>query len=177
MSTTNGIRQPNILNAESIESLDMLAFQIFRIHHLIQENSEWLFNDLGVTHSRARIIIGLSKQNKPTSISELARSIGLTRQAVQRLANQLIDEGILCIDADSQSNKSKLLQLTESGTTLYLEIRRRRNLLIEQALDEKSLSKLVSARDSLHILEDTLENLRNDEVRAELNPLFNRHHK
>ena len=174
MSPNTDIQQPSILNAESIESLDTLAFQIFRIHHLIQENSEWLFNDLGVTHSRARIIIGLSKQNKPTSISELARSIGLTRQAVQRLANQMIEEDILCIDQDSQSNKSKLLQLTDVGLTLYAEIRRRRNLLIEHALDEKSLAKLISAHDSLHILEDTLKNLRDESVREELNPRFNR---
>ncbi|MCP3981110.1 MAG: winged helix-turn-helix transcriptional regulator [bacterium] len=52
------------------------------------------------------------------TVPQIARRMGLTRQAVQRIANQLVDEKLATFDENPDHRASPILSLTPHGQTL-----------------------------------------------------------
>lgn len=162
-------------DSELLTGMDTLAFQVFRIDSILQENSEWLVKDLGLTHARVRILFSMHKaQPELRSISDIARDIGLSRQAVQRLTTQMLKEGILEEQTNPLQNKSRFFTISQYGQQLVSESRRRRSILVNHALGEEVLEQLKTASQFLQVLEDALESHSSNKVRQQLDQLIQR---
>lgn len=55
------------------------------------------------------------------TVPQIARNLGLSRQAVQRVANDLRDAGLISFDDNPDHKRAKLVRLTPSGEQVYRE--------------------------------------------------------
>jgi DNA-binding MarR family transcriptional regulator len=97
-----------------------VLWRVLRLHGAFTRAGEALTRPAG--QSLARWVVLAQCQDAPASVSEIARRLELARQSVQRLADNLVEDG-LCVYRDNpQHQRAKLLELTETGRTTLLTI-------------------------------------------------------
>jgi DNA-binding MarR family transcriptional regulator len=67
----------------------------------------------GITATEWRVLGGVL--DEPHSVAEVARLMGMTRQGVQRVADQLVDRGLGEYRRNPAHRRAKLLACTEAG--------------------------------------------------------------
>lgn len=73
----------------------------------------------GITNARWQTLSDLFALKEPVTVSELARYMGLTRQAVQRLAGDMARDGLVEFAANPSDARAMHLLLTEAGRAAY----------------------------------------------------------
>jgi DNA-binding MarR family transcriptional regulator len=76
----------------------------------------------GAGQSLARWLVLEMVQDDPATVSDIARMLGLTRQAVQRLADLLVDDGLAAYEDNPLHRRAKLLRITPTGLGRLREI-------------------------------------------------------
>ena len=56
---------------------------------------------------------------KPETVSRLARNMGLTRQSVQRVVNEMVQEGMLSLAENPHHRRSGLVTMTRKGEKAF----------------------------------------------------------
>jgi DNA-binding MarR family transcriptional regulator len=67
----------------------------------------------GITATEWRVLGGVL--DEPHSVAEIARRMGMTRQGVQRVADQLVDRGLAEYRPNPAHRRAKFLACTEAG--------------------------------------------------------------
>jgi DNA-binding MarR family transcriptional regulator len=65
----------------------------------------------------ARWLVLETIQDKPATVAQIARTLHLARQGVQRLADLLVRDGLAAYEANPRHRRAKLLRLTPPGRT------------------------------------------------------------
>ena len=86
-----------------------------------------MLSDTGFTGARMRIAAVLAPDATRTA-PQIARSLGLTRQAVQRVADDLVDCGLALWRDNPDHSRARLLELTAAGRAAYGDALRRKGL-------------------------------------------------
>ena len=105
--------------AVSPEGITELILRVFRVNGALLAAGDRLVAELGLTSARWQLIGGLADQEESLSVAQLARKMGLTRQAVQRIANELETQGVVAFRANPRHKRAQLIELTAHGLTLY----------------------------------------------------------
>ena len=103
----------------SPEGVTELILRIFRVNGALLAAGDRLVANLGLTSARWQLLGGLADQEEALSVAQLARKMGLTRQAVQRIANELEAEGVVAFRANPRHKRAQLIKLTTHGHELY----------------------------------------------------------
>lgn len=103
------------------EHLTEVILKTFRLNGLFLAAADEITAGTGLTAARWQVLGAVLRE--PLSVSGVARSMGLTRQSVQRLADALVEDGI-CAYADNPGHRrAKLLAPTRRGLELIDRIR------------------------------------------------------
>jgi DNA-binding MarR family transcriptional regulator len=65
----------------------------------------------------ARWLVLETIQNRPATVAQIARSLVLARQGVQRLADLLVRDGLAAYEHNPAHRRAKLLRITPAGRT------------------------------------------------------------
>ena len=103
----------------SPEGVTELILRIFRVNGALIVAGDRLVAELGLTSARWQLLGGLADQEEPLTVAQLARKMGLTRQAVQRIANELVAEGVVAFRLNPRHKRAQLIELTPRGHDLY----------------------------------------------------------
>ena len=105
----------------SSESLSKLIAATHRAHDALVSADDKLLSDLGLSHARARLLATLANEGAPRTVSQLARVLGVARQGVQRLADDLAAAGFIAFADNPGHARAKLASLTEVGRAAHAE--------------------------------------------------------
>jgi DNA-binding MarR family transcriptional regulator len=100
-------------------ALTSLIRTVLLMNATVQKSGTRLMRGTGITNARWQTLSELFALEKPVTVSELARHMGLTRQAVQRLADDMSSDGLLAFAAIPGNARSMHLHLTEAGKAAY----------------------------------------------------------
>ena len=103
--------------------LTALILETFRLNGRLLAAGDSLTSDLGLSSARWQVMGGI--EEAPLPVAQIARNMGLTRQAVQRVANVLADEGLVEFAENPNHRRAKLVRLTTRGKAALVEIHRR----------------------------------------------------
>lgn len=103
----------------SPEAMTSLILRIFRANGALLAAGDRLVADLGLTSARWQLLGAISDQGAPATVAQLARTIGVTRQAIQRIANDLAAEDVIVFRANPRHKRAPLLALTDGGEALF----------------------------------------------------------
>lgn len=101
------------------DAVTELVLEIFRLNGEVIAMGDALVTDLGLTSARWQVMGAIALAETPLPIAQIARNMGLTRQAVQRIANELETEGFIRFAPNPHHQRAKLVLLTRKGETAY----------------------------------------------------------
>ena len=102
--------------------LDALSFAIFRVHGALIATGDRIGAGQGLTSARWQILGTLTLAGEPLTVAQIARLMGLTRQAVQRVTNDLEQAGMLAMQDNPAHKRARLAWLTDEGRAAYAEV-------------------------------------------------------
>ena len=91
----------------------------FKLNGLLVMEGDQLVKEVGLTSARWKVLGALSYGPGSMTVSEIARTMGQSRQAVQRLSNDMIKDGLLMTHQNPDHKRAKLLMLTDKGKHAY----------------------------------------------------------
>lgn len=107
------------------DAVTALILETFRLNGRLLAAGDALVGGLGLTSARWQVLGAMAAAPLPLSVAQIARAMGLTRQAVQRLANDMERDGLLRFAANPHHRRAKLVVMTPSGQGAYAAAMRR----------------------------------------------------
>lgn len=98
---------------------DRAIHSIFEANRLLREAGERLASAEGQTHARRMV---LQAARGGATVPDIARKLGLNRQGVQRVADDLASEGLGRYADNPRHQISKLFIVTEKGESVLYKI-------------------------------------------------------
>lgn len=98
---------------EAGDVLTDLIIAMFQLDGRLMDIARRLARAGGITATEWRVLGGVLAE--PHSVAEIARLMGMTRQGVQRVADQLVDRGLAEYRPNPAHRRAKLLACAEAG--------------------------------------------------------------
>ncbi|MFV8321068.1 MarR family winged helix-turn-helix transcriptional regulator [Mycobacterium sp. 23] len=95
------------------DDIALLVADIYEAAGALRKSGEAVAKTEGQTQARWQLLSVIS--GDATSVPRAARRLGVSRQGVQRIANNLVDDGLAQWRSNPDHRSSPLLQLTATG--------------------------------------------------------------
>lgn len=135
-------RQHDVNNAE----LALLVADIYEAAGVLRRSGESIAGAEGQSQARWQLLSVIS--GGPITVAQAARRLGVTRQGVQRVANDLIGERLAVTRPNPDHRNSPLLELTSEGEVTLSRINDRAtevNATIAARLSEATVARTRQA--------------------------------
>jgi DNA-binding MarR family transcriptional regulator len=98
---------------------------IFRANGMLLAVGDLLGAREGLTSARWQVLGAIALAERPLTVPQIARRMGLTRQSVHATVRRLIIDGLAESAPNADHRRSRLVRLTELGERTYAAIDRR----------------------------------------------------
>ena len=126
-----------------------LVLSIFRLNGLLIAQGDSMTSNLGLTSARWRVIGVVALSSAGVTVPGIARVLGQSRQAVQRITDVMVTDGLLVYTPNPKHKKSVLVNLSEAGKEAYSQLREVQDPWAIDATEELSVEALET---SLHVV-------------------------
>lgn len=106
-------------SASRTAGLTALIIEVFRVNGRLLAAGDALVADLGLSSARWQVLGAIALSPAPLPVAHIAANMGLTRQSVQRLANQLEADGLVAFAPNPHHRRAQLVRLTACGQAAY----------------------------------------------------------
>jgi len=100
-----------------------LVLSVFRLNGLLIAEGDDMTEALGLTSARWKVIGVIALSNSGLTVPGIARVLGQSRQAVQRITDVMVTDGLLSYQSNPKHKRSVLVVLTVEGKTAYKDLR------------------------------------------------------
>jgi DNA-binding MarR family transcriptional regulator len=100
-----------------------LVLTLFRLNGLLIAEGDAMTKELGLTHARWKVIGAIALSSAGLTVPGIARVLGQSRQAVQRITDVMVADGILDYTDNPKHKRSALVTLSEKGQDTYSLLR------------------------------------------------------
>jgi DNA-binding MarR family transcriptional regulator len=99
-------------------TLTELVLEIFRLNGRLIAAGDALVAGTGLTSARWQVVGAIALQKGRAPVAHIANAMGLTRQSVQRIADELEKTGIVEFRDNPHHRRARLVTLTAKGHAL-----------------------------------------------------------
>jgi DNA-binding MarR family transcriptional regulator len=103
-----------------LEAYRLLIADIAELMGHSRRTSDRMAREVGQTSARWHLMSVLS--DGPRTVAAAARRLGLARQSVQRVANDLVDERLAIAETNPDDARAPLIELTPTGHDLCAQL-------------------------------------------------------
>ncbi|GAB3158594.1 MarR family transcriptional regulator [Micromonospora sonneratiae] len=136
-------------------ALSELVIEVFRANGLLLAAGDDLARPVGLTSARWQVLGVID--HEPSTVSEVARVMGLTRQSVQQTADALARDGLITFEDNPRHRRAKLITLTARGRAALDYVEQRQAEWANRLADRVTLDELRAATRTLRGLARELE--------------------
>ena len=97
------------------DAFSVLAILVLRVGGYLAAAGDELARPAGQTSARWQVLASIEAE--PTTVAQIARTLGLARQSVQRIADALTEDGLTAYEDNPAHRRAKLLRLMPDGRT------------------------------------------------------------
>ena len=145
-----------------IEIATELVLDTFRLNGRLIEAGNTLVAPIGLTSARWQVVGVLALKGQAMTVSQIAKDMGLSRQAVQRTANNLLKLGLLEATENPYHQRANLMLLTKKGLNIFDQAMSLHEPWVSNLTKGISAEKLSVAVDVLRLIHDRLNNKATD---------------
>jgi DNA-binding MarR family transcriptional regulator len=96
-----------------------LALEIFRLNGALIRFGDALVKPLGLTSARWQVLGSIAHGRGGFSVARLADNMGLARQSVQRIVDELAEAGLVAFAPNPAHKRAKLVAMTARGEAVF----------------------------------------------------------
>jgi len=100
-------------------ALSNLILDLFRLNNRLLVAGDQLVADVGLTSARWKVLGTIAAAERPQPVAWLARDMGGNRQNVQRIVNDLMNDGLVVFQPNPHHRTAQLVVMTEAGMKAY----------------------------------------------------------
>ena len=138
-----------------------IVLEVFRLNGRLIDAGNSLTAPVGQTSARWQVLGVVA--GGPASVAQVARAMGLTRQAVQRTADLLAADGLVRYTDNPDHRRAKLVTVTPEGLRVLGYIRQRQARWANRIGGQHDLEQMRTAAAVLRRLRESLEQDEQDE--------------
>jgi DNA-binding MarR family transcriptional regulator len=101
------------------EVLNALIDELFQLNGRVLAAGDELSATHGLTGARWQVMAALQLEERPLTVAQIARRMGLQRQSVQRLCDILVAQGVLSYRDNPDHKRAKLVDFTAKGREIF----------------------------------------------------------
>jgi DNA-binding MarR family transcriptional regulator len=139
------------------EAATRTILSVFRANGLLLAAGNLLAADEGLTSARWQVLGAIALAERPLTVPQIARRMGLTRQSVHATVGRLAGDGLLTLAPNADHSRSPLVSLTERGRATYGATDRRQAGWVNRLADGIDRADLETAAGVLDELSRRLE--------------------
>jgi DNA-binding MarR family transcriptional regulator len=139
------------------EAATALILSTFRANGVMLDAGDLLGANEGLTSARWQVLGAIALAERPLTVPQIARRMGLTRQSVHATVKRLVRDGFLELAPNADHRRSPLVRLTASGSAKYEAIDARQAEWVNRLARGIARSDIESARNVLDELCRRLE--------------------
>lgn len=137
------------------DEMALLVADVYELAGLLRRSGEAIAAREGQTQARWQFLSVIS--GDALTVPQAARRLGVTRQAVQRVANELVDDGLAELVANPDHRTSPLVSLTDDGRGALARINRRAAVENTRLAQAAGVEAVRSARRAVRRLTAALQ--------------------
>ncbi|MDX1491132.1 MAG: MarR family transcriptional regulator [Pseudohongiellaceae bacterium] len=122
-----------------------LVLSLFRLNGLLVSEGDVMAQSLGLTSARWKVIGVVALANSGVTVPGIARVLGQSRQAVQRIADVMEQDGLIAYSPNPDHKRSVLISLTPQGQEVYTALREVQDPWAIESTEDISEEQLESA--------------------------------
>ncbi|MEU9112691.1 MarR family transcriptional regulator [Streptomyces sp. NPDC048483] len=126
------------------DEMALLVADVFEAAGALRRSGEALAATEGQTQARWQLLSAVS--GGPLTVAQAARRLGVARQGVQRIANDLVGEELAAFRTNPDHRSSPLLELTASGHRILNKITDRATEMHRAMAADLTPAELAAAR-------------------------------
>lgn len=104
---------------DQAEILTDLILSVFRTNNLAIGWGDRIVLPYGLTSARWQVLGAIALADRPQPVAWIARDLGVSRQGVQRIVNDLQKEGQISFQPNPHHRRAQLIVMTEKGQSAY----------------------------------------------------------
>jgi DNA-binding MarR family transcriptional regulator len=139
------------------DAATQVVLETFRVNGLLLAAGSRLAAAERLTPARWQVLGAVTLAGRPLTVPQIARRMGLTRQAVQASVNRLLAEALVEARGNLDHRRSPLIALTERGSQKYAAVDQRQARWINELSAGLKITDLAAAARALGELGDRLE--------------------
>jgi DNA-binding MarR family transcriptional regulator len=106
-------------HSPAADALTALILETFRLNGRLLAAGDELVSELGMTSARWQVLGAMATAPAPLPIAHIARNMGLTRQSVRRLVDEMARDGLVRLAPNPHHARAKLVLLTAAGERAF----------------------------------------------------------
>lgn len=138
------------------ETLTALILETFRLNGALLAAGNEITKPHDMTSARWQVMGAIDLTGQPITVSEIARRMGLTRQAVQRIVNDLEQLGMVSLEPNPDHKTASLIAITEQGQKVMNEINKAQVEWVNDLAKNLPEKELQKAFKTLETIRETL---------------------
>jgi DNA-binding MarR family transcriptional regulator len=99
--------------SEKAELFRLFVRAVLQTQGALLKHGDVMNAPYGQTSATWRVLLYISTGH--TTVADIARATGYSRQAVQRLANGLVTEGLACYKKHPTDDRKQCIEMTQAG--------------------------------------------------------------
>ena len=119
--------------------------------------TELILETFGLTSARWQILGAVALSSVPLPVAHIARNMGLTRQSVQKLVNELESDGMVRFAPNPHHQRARLVLFTDKGHAAYEAARQRQRPWAQALADGLAADEIEGATMLLRTVRHRLE--------------------
>jgi DNA-binding MarR family transcriptional regulator len=135
-----------------------VVLSTFRANGLLLAAGDVLSAEDGLTSARWQVLGAIVLADRPLTVPQIARRMGLTRQSVHPTVQRLVGAGLLELMPNADHRRSQLVRLTQAGRARYAAIDARQAAWVNRLAAGIGRTELATAARVLDQLCRRLEN-------------------
>ncbi|MGD0635079.1 MAG: helix-turn-helix domain-containing protein [Beijerinckiaceae bacterium] len=146
------------------DAITNLILETFRLNGRLLAAGDTIVSDIGLTSARWQVLGAIGLSPAPLPVAHIARNMGLTRQAVQRLVNEMERGGLVRFAANPHHQRAKLVLLTAQGKAAYDTAMTRQEPWARSLAEGIGTQRIEAATATLRTIRRRLDNSFSQEV-------------
>lgn len=133
-----------------------LVVEVFRLNGDLIEAGDALVRDLGLTSARWQVLGAIALAPAPLPVAHIARNMGLARQSVQRVVDDMRTDGLVHLELNPHHRRAPLVAMTTRGEAAYEQAMARKDLWADVLAEGLSPEAIEAAGTLLRTLQQRI---------------------
>lgn len=119
--------------------------ELFQLNNRLIATCDELVSDIGLSTARLQVLAVIAMSSIPETVPQIARRLGLTKQAVQWLANEMERGGVVRFETNPRHPTSRLVLFAAQGRARHRNAVQRMEPLVTRVGAELGVSQVNAA--------------------------------